>query len=220
MMGIGFLVFTNHYSLFSREDSIMPNFIKYIAVVPPKTADGLVGEIYNQIKQDFGLVAEPFTIHSVNPSLLAGVWAILRETTVVGTVRREIKEMVATLISDLNRCPWCVDAHSIVVRAIGDKATIGAINQSAPAQDNYAQKVAAWTKATTTPANPVLSNPPFAPDEAAEFIGTVVTFHYLNRMVTVNLSETFLPGKGWLNNSIKAVAGKFYANKPCWLAPL
>ncbi len=38
-------------------------------------------------------------------------------------------------------------------------------------------------------------------------IGTAVTFHYLNRMVSAVLSETFLPRLPWLKESMKRMLG-------------
>jgi hypothetical protein len=56
------------------------NVIKYIQPVSEATAEGLVAEVYSQIKEDFGMLVEPFTLHSPSPQLLAGIWMATRES--------------------------------------------------------------------------------------------------------------------------------------------
>ena len=97
--------------------------MQYINHVKPSEAKGLVAQVYSQIKQDFGRIVEPFTLHSPIPQLLAGVWMASRESELVGAVPRETKEAIAACVSKLNRCPYCVDAHSIMLTAKGDKET-------------------------------------------------------------------------------------------------
>jgi hypothetical protein len=67
--------------------------------------DDLVAEVYRQVGRDFGALVEPITVHVPVPTLLAAVWCVIRETLLVGQVRRELKEAVATVVSQLNRCP-------------------------------------------------------------------------------------------------------------------
>lgn len=93
--------------------------IKYASTVRPSAADGLVAEVYRQIRRDFGAVAGPLRLHSAAPELLAGAWCACRETLVAGNVPRERKETVAAMVSEINRCPWCIDAHTTMLRAGG-----------------------------------------------------------------------------------------------------
>jgi len=60
--------------------------VQYIVPVKPSKAKGLVAEVYSQIKQDFGRIVDPFTLHSPMPTLLAGVWMASRESELVGIV--------------------------------------------------------------------------------------------------------------------------------------
>src|SRR3972149_3042849 len=94
--------------------------IKYIHPVKPGSAQGLVADVYVQVKRDFGRIAEPFLMHSPLPQLLAGAWMVCRETELVGNVPREVKEAVAAAVSQLNQCPYCVDAHTIMLDAAGE----------------------------------------------------------------------------------------------------
>ena len=95
--------------------------IKYLNPVKEKASNPLVEEVYAQIKRDFGKIVEPFSVHSSFPKLLAGVWMASRESELVGVVPRSYKEAVAATVSVLNSCPYCVDAHSIMLYAAGEK---------------------------------------------------------------------------------------------------
>lgn len=94
---------------------------KYIHPVKANSAEGLVSQVYAQIKRDFGSLVEPFTLHSPSPKLLAGVWMVCRETELAGNVRRDIKEAIAATVSKINQCPYCVDAHTIMLNATGKR---------------------------------------------------------------------------------------------------
>ncbi len=101
--------------------------IKYIKPAPHHSSERTIQAVYEQIKQDFGALVEPFTLHSSLPSLLAGVWMACRETEVVGRVPRELKEAVASTVSRVNKCPYCVDAHTIMLNATGNNTVAYAI---------------------------------------------------------------------------------------------
>ncbi|MEJ2126853.1 MAG: alkylhydroperoxidase, partial [Candidatus Bathyarchaeota archaeon] len=61
----------------------------------------MVAKVYSQIKQDFGRIVEPFTLHSPIPSILAGAWMAARESELVGYAPRSVKEAIAASISKL-----------------------------------------------------------------------------------------------------------------------
>ena len=94
--------------------------IKYIDHILPGSKDEPVKEIYSQMKRDFGAIVEPFSLHSHIPDLLAGVWAACRETELIGIVPRKKKEVIASMVSQSNQCPYCVDAHSMMLNAMGE----------------------------------------------------------------------------------------------------
>ena len=90
--------------------------------------------VYAQIRQDFGRIVEPFVLHSPLPELLAGVWMACRETELVGIVPRVVKETVAASVSQLNQCQYCVDAHTIILSAMGEINVARAMNKATPAR--------------------------------------------------------------------------------------
>ena len=108
--------------------------MKYITPVRPGTAQGLVAEVYKQIKRDFGALVDPFVVHSISPELLAAVWGACRESELVGIVTREIKETVAVTISKANQVPFCVDAHVVMLHALRAHKLAHALTHDRPEQ--------------------------------------------------------------------------------------
>jgi AhpD family alkylhydroperoxidase len=190
----------------------MSKYVKYIKTVETKSAHGLVAQVYAQIKSDMGVTPEPFTLHSPAPDILAGVWSIFRESLVCGHIARGIKEAIATAISDINRCPWCVEAHTITLYATGNSEAVQAItlHDHRFLADTEMQAIIQWASSTCKPGAPIVANPPFSAKDAQEIIGTAVTFHYLNRMVNALLSETFLPKSALMQRVFKRTAGWLY----------
>ncbi|MER6797669.1 carboxymuconolactone decarboxylase family protein, partial [Amycolatopsis mediterranei] len=58
--------------------------VKYVDVVPPRQARGLVREVYRQVERDFGMLAPPVALHSAAPDVLAAAWLMLRESLIAG----------------------------------------------------------------------------------------------------------------------------------------
>ena len=189
--------------------------IKYISVVKPSSASGLVAGVYSQLERDFGRVVEPFQLHSPLPELLAGAWMACRETEVVGVVPRTLKEVIAASVSQLNQCSYCVDAHTIMLSAAGEGRIANAISKARyeDISDEKTFSIAQWALATTSPRSELLRWPPFSKQEAPEYIGTAVFYHYINRMANALLSETPLPlSQGWLRSPLKSIASQTFSN--------
>ena len=189
--------------------------VRFIQPVKPSSAEGLVAEVYTQIKHDFGRIVEPFSLHSQIPKLLAGVWMASRESEVVGIVPRSSKEIIAATVSKLNQCPYCVDAHNIMLNASHEKLIATAIIEGTHNQISNKEKrsLLEWALATRTPGSAILNKPPFARSAAPEIIGTAVFYHYINRMVSILLSDTPLPSKNQLlRRPLLRVATLFFSN--------
>jgi len=78
-------------------------------------------------------------------------------------------------------------------------------------QDPEIRSIVAWASVTRSPSADILRSPPFSKQDAPEIIGTAVSFHYINRMVSVLLSETPLPSNSFLLKGIlKRVAGRMF----------
>src|SRR5262245_45184609 len=72
--------------------------MRFIEPVKPSDANGLVAEIYGDVRRDFALLRDPrgnspFLAHSPHPELLAAFWSMFYETVLVErNVRRADKE--------------------------------------------------------------------------------------------------------------------------------
>lgn len=188
--------------------------IRYVQPVAPNSTEGLVARVYPQIKKEFGALVEPFTLHSPSPELLAGAWSACRESLLVGNVRRDVKEAVAATVSRINQCPYCVDAHTIMLNATSARNSADAIIHQRDDQirDPAVRSIVKWAAATRSPGAEVLLSPPFSQKDAPEIIGTAVFFHYVNRMASVLLSETPLPSNHpLLKGFFKRMAGWFFS---------
>ena len=188
--------------------------MRYVQPVAMNSAEGLVARVYPQIKKEFGALVEPFTLHSPSPELLAGAWSACRESLLVGTVRRDVKEAVAATVSRINQCPYCVDAHTIMLNATSARNSADAIihRRDDQIRDTAVRSIVKWAAATRSPGAEVLLSPPFSQKDAPEIIGTAVFFHYVNRMASVLLSKTPLPSNHpLLKGFFKRMAGWFFS---------
>jgi AhpD family alkylhydroperoxidase len=187
--------------------------IKYVEPVPLGSATGLAAEVYQQMRADY-LPLPVLTLHSPAPEVMAGVWSVLRESLLAGQVNRTLKEVVAATVSKINECPFCVDAHTMMLHATSDHEVAGAIRQGEydRIKEPQLHALAQWVLANRTPhANGTLP-PPFFDSEAPEIAGVAVAFHYINRMVNVFLGDSPLPAppalRGIAGRVLGATAGK------------
>ncbi len=163
-----------------------------IHALPARSDDDRVERVYAQMRRDF-FVASPFMLHASVPPLLAGTWALVRESLFTGRVARGKKEVIAWAISEANQCPFCIAAHHAAVKAAKEEDA----------------ELAAWARASAHADGPVVRALPYrdaSPEEQAELFATVVAFHYLNRMVSVFLGDKMMPNPDFLDGVAGAMA--------------
>jgi len=125
-----------------------------------------------------------------------------------------MKEAVAATVSRINQCPYCVDAHTIMLNATSARNSADAIihHRDDQIRDPAVRSMVKWAAATRSPGAEILLSPPFSRNDAPEIIGTALFFHYVNRMVSVLLSETPLPSNHpLLKGFLKRMAGRFFS---------
>jgi len=185
----------------------MVKTITYIQPVASGSATGLTAHLYQHMQAD-SLPPPPLTLHAPVPEVMAGVWSITRETLGSGEVDRARKEAVAAAVSKTNECPYCVDVHTSMLHATADHDAAGAILRGdyERIHDQQLTAIVPWVLANRTAhANGVLA-PPCSPQEAAEMIGTAITFPYINRMGKVFLGDSFVP----VPSALKGVTGRVF----------
>jgi AhpD family alkylhydroperoxidase len=171
--------------------------IRYVRPVPPGAAQGLVADVYAQVEADFGMLAPPVALHSPAPGPLAACWLMLRETLVAsGLADRAAREAVAAAVSIGNACPYCVAVHNAVLGGLahGQEAAAIAGDSISSIADPAWRDLAAWARRTGDQQATLSGAAPFPADQLPELAGVAVTFHYLNRMVTIFLQDSPLPG--------------------------
>ncbi|MBE8522944.1 carboxymuconolactone decarboxylase family protein [Amycolatopsis sp. H6(2020)] len=164
--------------------------VRYVEVVRPRRARGLVRDVYRQVERDFGMLAPPIALHSAAPEVLAAAWLVLRESLVAaGTASRADKEVVAAAVSAANSCPYCVEVHGMALGSLGEPDAAAAIEAGAAGaiRDRDTRALALWARGEgALPAGVPART-------AAEFTAVAVAFHYLNRVVSVFLGPSPLP---------------------------
>ena len=186
-------------------------FINHIQPVEPRQARGVVADVYDEARREFGRLPEPVSMLSPNEELLAAWWATLRETLIAGNAPRARKEAVAAAVAVTQRCPWCIDAHTTMMYAAGESKTATAILADTRLSDSDPNApYVAWARGTAAPGGPAA---PFGPDVAVEYVGTAMIFHFVTRLVLVLLDETFLPGGPRAQSLARRAAGLAFARK-------
>jgi AhpD family alkylhydroperoxidase len=184
--------------------------VRHVSVVSPKAAAGVVRAVYEQARKEVGMLPEPVTMFSASPDLLVATWAPFRESLMsTGHAPRVVKEAVAAQVSALNQCPYCVDAHTIMLygSGAGSFATSLLSGATERAGDPQLVAVAEWVQSSMTrPSAPAPA--PFPPEQIPEILGTMTEFHFLNRVIDVLLTGTFLPGTERAKGIARRVAGK------------
>ena len=156
-------------------EALAPSSIHLLTPSTPKHTHGLANDVYTQMRTEF-MVAAPFVLHGEVPELLAAAWCIVRETLFTGEADRGHKEIIAWAVSQSNECPFCVGAHLAAVKAAG---------ANDEQLENWARNSFSSTEATELPQQ--FSN------YSEEYIGTLLAFHYLNRMVSVFVDNKMMP---------------------------
>ncbi|MGH3683365.1 MAG: carboxymuconolactone decarboxylase family protein, partial [Natronosporangium sp.] len=167
--------------------------VRHVTPVPPGSARGLVAEVYAQVERDVGVLAPPISLHSPAPAVLAAAWALLRETMLApGRVPREVKEAVAVAVSQVNACQYGVDVHSVALHGLGRDRDAVALAEDRVAGPDLLP-VTGWARASGLRRQAAAASLPGPVEQAPELIGTVVTVHYLSRMVNLFLTASPIP---------------------------
>jgi AhpD family alkylhydroperoxidase len=187
--------------------------IQYLSPLRRPPAHSLEGQVYRQIKQEFGIIADPFRLHAPVPELLAGLWSVTREIGVARQVPWPVKEAVAAAVSQSNACPYCVEIHAAIA-SVGTNQPLAPLlvqGRTADLADPSLRAILTWAAATRAPGSAPLLHPPFTAEEAPEILGITLVYHYINRLVQVFLPESLLPSpvhSGWAGRVIWRLIGR------------
>jgi len=85
------------------------------ARVPLIEREGVPAEVavlYDKLYADRGVVPNMFKALANAPELVLGIAALLKPLMGEGALRGWYKELIATRVATLNRCEYCISAHS------------------------------------------------------------------------------------------------------------
>ncbi|MBC9712629.1 carboxymuconolactone decarboxylase family protein [Streptomyces sp. TRM66268-LWL] len=185
----------------------MPGPFRYTQPVPPKSATGRTAEVYAQIGADFGMdKLATFQVLSPSYELLSATWSLMRESLLAGEASRVGKEVAALGASQANRCQFCVDAHTMLLHATGEHRLAERLAGGQAPEDETHARILAWSKESRAPGG--ASAPPVPRDEWPEYVGTVLAFHFINRIVSALLTPSVLPGGAQRYRAVRSLAGR------------
>lgn len=168
--------------------------IRHVEPVPLRSAPPPVAKIYRDLELQFGILAPPIALHSPAPDLLTASWLMLCAALLErGELSRLEKEAVAATVSAANTCPYCVAMHDPRLGGLVAEADWAAIAQGRPESiaDPRVRAITLWAGVQAPTQESAVS--PFTAAQTPEAIGTVVLFHYVNRMANVFLTDLPLP---------------------------
>jgi AhpD family alkylhydroperoxidase len=170
--------------------------VKYVQPVVYPPAGSLTAAVYGQVEREMTMVVPPVLMHSPAPDVAAAFWVLFRETlNATGVAHRRDKEVVAAAVSVANICPYCVDMHTTGMYDLAGEDDAEAVggDRLSDLKDPAMRELALWARDAHIVAPATPGPPLFSDAYAAEVVGVVVAFHYLNRMVNVFLSDYLLP---------------------------
>ncbi|GLW35852.1 carboxymuconolactone decarboxylase family protein [Actinoplanes regularis] len=179
---------------------------RFFTPAPARAATGRTAQIYQQMRTDFIGPPPMFQAISAVPELLAAAWALMREALLAEGAGRVEREVVAAAVSRANRCRFCVDAHVTLLHALDEHelAEIIAGGETPPIRE-YAE-LADWAAASRNPRAAGWSSP-YGP----QVTGTLLAFHFINRVVSALLAPDLLPGGLQRLPAVRNVGGRLYA---------
>ncbi|WBB68360.1 carboxymuconolactone decarboxylase family protein [Micromonospora sp. WMMD812] len=179
---------------------------RFFTPPPAKAATGRTAEVYQQLRDEFLGPVPTFQALSAVPELLAATWALMREALLAGDAPRVDRELVASVVSRANRCRFCVDAHVMLLHALGEHELAEVISRGGTPSEPRHAALAAWAEASRTPEAADWASP-YRP----EVTGTAIAFHFINRIVSALLDPDLLPGGLQRSRVVRSAGGRLYA---------
>ncbi|MFI5892231.1 carboxymuconolactone decarboxylase family protein [Actinoplanes sp. NPDC051513] len=172
----------------------------------PGPATGLAAEVYRQMREDFLGPVPTFKALSAAPDVLAATWALMREALLASPGDRVDREVVASAVSRANRCRFCVDAHVTLLHSLGEHSLAETIAEGGtPASPRHAELVE-WAEASRNPRASGWTSP-----YGVALTGTLLAFHFINRVVSALLTPDLLPGGLQRFPAVRSAGGRLYA---------
>ncbi len=174
-----------------------------IRIVHESEATGETAELYREISEyfGFGTVPDIFKLVSIRPEFLRVVWSGYKAMFDGGVLPRQVKEMMATVVSWSNSCQYCTAVHANFLQAAGGTAEAAAAAETGdvdalPIEDKYriliqlAEKVTEHAYKVTVDDIAELHAAGLSDEELLEGVFVASLFNAINRIAdTLGLKE-------------------------------
>ncbi|MCI2429312.1 peroxidase-related enzyme [Candidatus Acetothermia bacterium] len=165
----------------------------WIRVIDELEAQGRLKECYEEIKRSRGKVANIIKVHSLQPNAMLAHLNFYK-TIMFGPsgLSRRQRELLATVVSALNQCTYCVCHHAEALRAyVKDEAFIEQVQRDYTqvpldskerAMLDYAQKLTCEPSAVSGNDVAILRQAGFGDEEILSINLIVSYFNFVNRV--------------------------------------
>ncbi|MET7339543.1 hypothetical protein [Nonomuraea sp. NPDC005650] len=168
--------------------------VRHITPVLPDRARGVVAEVYAQVNAEFSTIGPAVMMMSPSPELMAAGWSLMRESQLAGDVPALEKTLVALGAAQANDLDYDIQAFLAVLRLLGEARLADTVERGDPPADPRHAALLDWAASTGVAAREPLRPPFAAGPEAAEFFGTVLFTHFLDRVAAAMLPAGLTPG--------------------------
>ncbi|PWU57276.1 hypothetical protein DLJ47_03160 [Micromonospora sp. S4605] len=179
---------------------------RFFTPAKASTATGRTAAVYRQLRDEFLGPVPTFQALSPVPEVQAATWALMREALLAGDASRVDRELVAAAVSRANRCRFCVDAHVLLLHALGEHELAEVIARGGTPPVPRHVELVGWAEASRNPRAADWTSP-YRP----EVTGTLLAFHFINRVVSALLDPDLLPGGLQRSPLVRSVGGRLYA---------
>ncbi|MGB4100684.1 MAG: peroxidase-related enzyme [Alphaproteobacteria bacterium] len=160
----------------------MPN----LAPANPDTATGLQKELFAQIQGAFGTVPNMFKTIGNSPAALQAMFGFFGALS-KGKLGPKLGEQIAVLVADINRCEYCLAAHTVLGQMAGLSADTMAQAQAGKSNDaktqaalDFAAKLVRNRANVTAQDVQTVRNAGFNDEEVAEILAHVALNIFTN----------------------------------------
>ena len=167
----------------------------WIKIIDEENAEDSLKEQYDQLIEPWGGVDNILKIHSLNPESLAA-HVKLYKTLMYGKspLRRTEREMIAVVVSSLNKCFYCQVAHGASVRELSSNPelseelimnyNIANITEKDKMMLQFSEKLTLYSHKIEDDDRNVLRKAGFSDEDIWDIISVVGFFNMSNRIAS------------------------------------
>jgi uncharacterized peroxidase-related enzyme len=89
-----------------------------VKAIAPEIATGKVKDLLDAVQSKLGMVPNSMRSMANSPAVLDG-YLLLSGSLVKGTLSAKVREQIALAVGQINRCDYCLAAHSAIGKMVG-----------------------------------------------------------------------------------------------------